>query len=259
MPTIRSTYGVASRVSGNHFIAGLECEIEDLTSIHEDIADGSIWEITSDGSLRNSGKEFISRPLDKQSLLSAFDNLHNSLQYKSSDCGVRFSQRTSTHIHVNCLDLEEEQVKAIVLWYALFEPIFFLMASPIRRNNIHCVGLDQTVLSESYKRPLAYQKQRWSKYTALNILPLSKYGTIEFRHLEGTDDLDKITQWLNTLENLWMYGQKNPITKEAVLSDGAIREVFCAIFKDSSDAMKYKDMLPQLLADSIIDIKLSLI
>ena len=133
------------------------------------------------------------------------------------------------------------------------------MASPIRRNNIHCVGLDQTILSENYKRALNYQRGKWSKYTALNILPLNKYGTIEFRHLEGTDDIEKITAWLNTLENLWLYGQKNPITKQAVMSDGAIREAFCAIFKDSPEAMKYKDLLPQLLADSTIDIKLSLL
>lgn len=260
MATIRSLYGVVSRVSGPQFIAGLECEIEDITNIHSDIEnDDTHWQITTDGSLRNNGREFISRPLPKDTLLAAFDKLHNCITYKSPDVHVRFSPRTSTHIHINCLDLEEEAVKAIVLWYALFEPVFFLMASPIRRNNIHCVGLDQTVLSEYYKRSLQYQKQRWSKYTALNILPLSKYGTIEFRHLEGTDDLDKITQWLSTLENLWMYGQKNPITKDAIMSDGAVREAFCAIFRDSSEAMKYKDMLPQLLADSIIDIKLSLL
>lgn len=258
--TIREMFGVHSTVQPtNHFIAGMECEIEDLASVHEDLQNNNNWQITQDGSLRNNGHEFISKPLGKEELLKQFDILQNSIKYQCDDVTVRFSPRTSTHVHVNCLDLDEKQVHSIVMWYALFEPIFFLLVAPARSYNIHCVGLDQTILSEFYKRKLPDLFRRWSKYTALNLLPLSKYGTIEFRHMEGTDDMEKMTMWLNTLENLWAYGQKSVIHKNNIMSPAIIKEAFQFIFKDSPEALKYENLLPSLLADSVIDIKLSLL
>lgn len=257
---VRELFGLISPVSPTkEFIAGMECEIEDLASVHEDLQACNKWTITQDGSLRNNGHEFISKPLGKAELLRQFDFLHNSIKYRCNDVHVRFSPRTSTHVHINCLDLDDKEVHSIVMWYALFEPIFFLLVDPIRRHNIHCVGLDQTILSESYKRKLSELHRRWSKYTALNLLPLSKYGTLEFRHMEGTDDMEKMTMWLNTLENLWAFGQKAKIHKNNIMSPAIIKEAFQFIFKDSPEALKYESILPTLLADSIIDVKLSLL
>jgi len=259
MTTIRALFGVASRVTAKDFCAGLECEIENIESIHERIENEGYWSITTDGSLRNNGREFISKPLSKAKLLSEFDKLHNSLHYSTDEIADRFSARTSVHTHVNCLDLEDSQVKNIVLWYALFEPLFFLFAKPERRNNIHCVGLDQTILSHQYSKSLKMLHSKWSKYTALNIVPLNKYGTIEFRHLEGTDDQEKIKAWLDTLENLWAYGKTHEVNRMSVMNDAVVKEAFYAIFKDAPEIQKYSSILSKLLANSLVDIKLSLL
>jgi len=201
--TIRSMYGVASHVASKSFIAGMECEIENIRRVNDNLMDGEgAWSMTEDGSLRNNGKEFISKPLPRATLLAEFDKLHDQIEYKTQDRTVAFSPRTSVHVHVNCPDLEPSQVRSIVLWYALFEPLFFLMVDESRRNNIHCVGLDQTVLSDIYKRNLEYLHSKWSKYSALNILPLNKYGTIEFRGMRSTGDLDAIYKWVEIIDEL---------------------------------------------------------
>ena len=259
MSTVRNIFSVSSPVSNPHFTAGIECEIEDLSSICASISCGGYWKIEEDGSLRNEGREFISPPSSKSCVVEEFTALHSLLMYKSEDKKARFHPRTSTHVHVNCLFLEEEQVKTIIMWYALFEPVFFLLVSPVRRNNIHCVGLDQTILSENYKRPLKTLHKCWSKYTALNILPLSKYGTLEFRHLQGTDDSILLENWLTVLENLWNLGRTTPLTKDSVKNEGAIMEVYEKIFKDCPEAMKLSPVVPSLISNSLIDIKLSLI
>jgi len=257
MPTVRQHFGVSSRFASKDFIAGLECEIENIDFWDDKVAQSGVWDITEDGSLRDSGREFISTPLPKDRLLETFDALHNLITYKSQDKTKRFSPRTSIHVHINCLDLETDSTKSIALWYALFEPIFFLMVDPSRRNNIHCVGLDQTCLSESYNRPLNTMVQRWSKYTALNLIPLASIGTMEFRHMQGTDNVETLREWLNALENLWLYGQQNFVNMKAIKDDNAVQEAFKSIFKDSPSVLKYSGMLPELLSDSLLDIKLS--
>lgn len=256
MSTIRQKWGIASSASSSEFLAGMECEIEDLKGY---VNDGPFWNVVEDGSLRNNGREFISIPAGKVQLLEQFVKLHESIVYSCPDKAVRFSPRTSIHVHVNCLDLEEAQVHDIVLWYALFEPIFFLLVDPMRKHNIHCVQLNQTTLSESYRRPLLNLHQRWSKYTALNLLPLNKYGTLEFRHMQGTDDVATVTGWLNALENLWLYGKSTPMDKKAIMSVENVQAAFYSIFKFTPEALKYSYMLPELLGDSLIDVKLSLL
>jgi Putative amidoligase enzyme len=246
--TIRTDFGVASRYASADFMAGIECE---------NVVTKDKWIIDTDGSLRNHGREFISNPFSRQQLLEIFAELHGVIEYITNSKERRFTHRTSIHVHINCLDLEPVQVKQIMLWYALFEPIFFKVAAPHRANNIHCVGLDQTVLSDYYKRDLTYLHSKWSKYTALNLLPLSEYGTIEFRHLEGTDSVEKLNDWLTILENLWVFGKSTPIIKEK-LTDTEIQIAFSKIF-GATQYRRFAPLLSTLLTNSLFDLKLSLV
>ena len=254
---IREAFGVASNVCKPDFTVGIECEVEDLIPMHGSAS--GYWHKTEDGSLRNNGLEYVSAPMDKTLAKIQFDVLHNWLRYDSEDVRKRFSERTSIHVHVNCLELETTQVRSIILWYALFEPLFFKMVAIERANNIHCVSLNQTHLSKHYTRPLQTMKQVWSKYTALNILPLSQYGTLEFRHMQGTDNQELFDEWLDTINNLWEFGKNNTITKELIMNPETIVESFKAIFKDSPQILKYQDQVPSLIEGSLIDIKLSLL
>ena len=235
------------------FYAGMECEIESVQS-NKNIGR---FLCTEDGSLRNHGWEFISIPLTRPALLDAFIELHSKLVffYKTE----AFSPRTSTHVHINCRSLDEETIRNLVLMYAIYEEVLFSMVDRNRKDNIHCVPLTETVLSHRYKFDLCTIVGSWHKYTALNIIPLSKLGTIEFRHLQGTDDTELVDEWLRVLENLWLYSQVVKITPEFLCSKEQIHLLFDKIFCHSRRIMGIKPGLDQLIARSIIDVKFGLI
>lgn len=250
--TVRSAFGIHSHITEKAFTAGVELEIEDVRGFKKDPP--PLFVIEADGSLRNNGKEFISQPSNIATLVKGFKDLHAVLQHSKQP--QPFSDRTSIHVHVNCLDLTTGEARSVVLWYALFEPVFFALVDASRRNNIHCVGLDQTVLSKVYRRTLPHYANAWSKYTALNVKPLTELGTIEFRHMEGHADAARFEDWLTILKALWTHGQKVPLTRDEIATDDAILRNFDAIFGGSM-AAKYRPYIKTMTANTLMDVKLS--
>lgn len=251
--TIREAFGCGAAVPPTHnFLVGVELEVE---SVRNSGGIPSGWSVVPDGSLRNEGVEFISPPLPRETLVTHFKMVHGAIKHYTEY--PAFSERTSIHVHINCLDLTEDQTKSIILWYALMEPIFFAAADSSRRNNIHCVGLDQTMLAEHYKRSLHFIVQRWSKYTALNLVPLKSQGTLEFRHMHGHNDPEKFAEWLLMIEKLWTFG-KNNLLKKSGLTEADVLFAFDFIFGETSLA-GLRGSLFGIVEDSLIDVKLSLI
>ena len=240
--------------SEQQFIAGIECEIESVRNPHDGFAG---FEPTEDGSLRNNGVEFISIPLSKHILLDNFTNLHANLEFHNRQDA--FSPRTSTHVHINCRSLDFSHVKTLVLLYALYEDFFFAMCEPGRRDNIHCVPLTETFLPTLYKKELRYLIQGWHKYTALNILPLTKIGTVEFRHLQGTDDVALLKDWLTTLENLWSLAQRETITEQSLCDEAIITRWWWKLFGHSTRIAPLAPSINNVIAGSLIDVKFALI
>jgi Putative amidoligase enzyme len=238
----------------NHPIFGIECEIEG-------VQDGQYFtgfDTTKDGSLRHNGYEFISCPMPMETVLTAFRNLHSSLLLIPLDEG-NFSRRTSTHVHMNCRSLTAEQVKTMVMLYALFEEVFFLMVDKNRRGNIHCVPLTETFLPSKYSHSIHSLRDCWHKYTALNILPLSKQGTIEFRHLQGTNSVELLEEWLTCLGNLWYLCQTAQLTPETLTNKETIVSWFKDIFGGSKRVMVCEAALDSLIENTLLDVKFSLV
>lgn len=236
-----------------NFVAGIECEIESVNSRH-DLAG---FRATEDGSLRNHGIEFISQPLEKNSLMYAFKDLHARIVY--DEPSEAFSPRTSTHVHINCRNLSEENAKQLVLFYALFEEYFFAMVDKDRRHNIHCVPLTETFLPSIYKYPLLKGMTQWHKYTALNILPLAKQGSIEFRHLQGTNDANLLDEWLTTLDNLWHMCQREEVNPISLNNPSMIKQWWQTLFGHSPRIMALEPTLPSMTRNSLLDVKFAFV
>ena len=234
---------------------GLECEIESCnTLVKWNIPD--VIEVHEDNSLRNMGKEFITPPDTVEKALDSFAGLHKGLMFYNKE--QAFSDRTSIHVHANCKNLDEATVKNIVLWYALFEEAFFRMVKPVRRDNIHCVALTDTPLPSAYYRTeLRSIHSRWSKYTALNISPLNRLGTIEFRHMHGHDDPVLMEQWLFLISNLFDLGKTTPIAPE-LLTEEKIQQTYERLFAGTPVLSAYPKA-SVFTDNTIIDVKLSFI
>jgi len=228
---------------------GLECEIERLES-HGD-AESLGWNVTTDGSLRNNGFEFISKPVPVAKASEMFQGLHGTIKLIGDD---PFSQRTSIHVHANCANLTAQVTRNIVLMYALYEEAFFLLCSPERRDNIHCTPLTETYLPTIYSCSLSTMISRWHKYTALNIKPLSTQGTIEFRHMHGHDDTELLDEWLTVISNLITVSKDTQVNAE-LLKEDKMLTTFTRIFGQSRLCDDYA-LVRSMMTNQIIDVKL---
>lgn len=205
---LADVYGSYINKDVKEFVCGIEYEIEQVSSLLTELSNSSKVSVTKDGSLRESGYEFITRPLTYEEQLTLFPYIHDNISFFNSS--LAYSHRTSTHVHVNCGSLTEEQTKALILLYALMEPEFFNMVAPHRKHNIHCVPLSFTSLPNIYKKSVHSLIAPWSKYTALNIKPLATQSTIEFRHLEGTGDIEVVKRWLLKIKGLYDFVVNHP-------------------------------------------------
>jgi len=191
-------------------LQGLELEIE-AASFEWEIAG---MEAKEDGSLRNNGVEFVLRPMTYshvQYVLTSFfqrAGLH-------TDNDVNYSERTSIHVHTNCLDLTIEQVTSILMLYQVFEDLLFEWVGNDRKDNIFCVPWSQTQLThgalnslESFVNMASVDR---NKYTAVNIVPLKSLGTIEWRHMAGTCNVIRIMQWLRFIGHFYRIVRNNSL------------------------------------------------
>ena len=246
------------------FVCGTEYEIEDIKEInlpgkppfkpgHINLSDKDPYWIGKiglvyDGSLRNNGVEFITRPLSYENALKAFNDLHNGLTLGEKP----YTSRTSIHVHVNVASLSMEQMKHMLLLYALLEPVFFAVAGETRKHNIHCVPLSFTVLPSIYHKPLPDIIKAWSKYSAFNLMPVKTQGTVEFRHLYGTGDFGVYQKWLTLIKELWDFVyDAPPVALEDMLKTGASPHYIQSTVLPSSKYL-YVDF-----AASLIDVKLA--
>jgi hypothetical protein len=183
---------------------GIECEIENL---YETVSRPVYWNITEDGSLRNHGYEFVSHPIRASSAEQALTDLFRAIARYNT---AHYTERTSTHIHVNVRTLTLSQLESLVLTYMVFERAIYKWIGHDRENNIFCVPLHSIHLTNNLCSSLQnIEALHWTKYTGLNLAPILQKGTIEFRHLYGTNDVGTIMTWINLLLSLKKYALRN--------------------------------------------------
>ena len=190
------------------YLFGLELEIENVKA--EPYAHyASYWTITADNSLRNNGVEFVSCPLR----MSQIEKALRQLNYKMNP-DIDFSPRTSTHVHMNVRDLTISEIQALVLVYTTIEEVLFKWVGHNRDNNIFCIKITDTEyinLMKSLHENFDSCISNWNKYTALNLHPIADKGTVEFRHLYGTNDIPTILAWVNMLACIKNYVKTYPL------------------------------------------------
>lgn len=269
MKTIRELLGLEQVVGKNYnkavalpnpdpiLLYGVELEIEHCEQYDN-------WRVagitaTEDGSLRNFGKEFITVPMSYSNLAFCL----NTFFTKAKLTEENYSERTSVHIHANVQDLTMPQVGTICLLYTVFEPLFYAFAGGDRDKNIFCVPWSETSLSQNYITNFVdgglNSVKRWQKYTGLNILPVFKQGTLEFRHLPGTNDLQRILTWCRIIARLWQWARNNDFyeTREQICSlntNSHYGQFFEKVFAEEAQAL-YCRNFEELLEEGVLSVK----
>lgn len=199
-------------------IYGIELEIENAQMLTYP----RLFNRVIDGSLRNDGMEFISRPAYYSTLVRGLEQFFKSnpglITVMDSDGtyapNSNYSERTSIHVHTNCQDLTTDQMASICLLYQTFERVLFHFIRGDRDKNIFCVPWCESLISQrtirSFLNGQVDKIYDWQKYTALNLLPLSSKGTIEWRHMAGTNDVTYIKTWLTIIGHFFRCVRAHP-------------------------------------------------
>jgi hypothetical protein len=197
------------------WLVGIELEIENFDP--EVDRDFGGMEFTSDGSLRETqdgvGIEAITSPISIKYVPAYLEGFFS--KYKITE--YNYSERCSTHVHVNVEPLEWDQLASLCLVYQTVERLLFRFIGNNRESSIFCVPWNQTSLSYDIVYEIAQYGstalRRWQKYSAMNLLPVTSQGTVEFRHLEGTCSISRIMDWISLLVKMVEYSINNPLPK----------------------------------------------
>jgi hypothetical protein len=241
------------KVESNHVI-GIEVEVEAVQA--SGISLMNAWYTEADGSLRNNGIEFITHPIEAMYAPFALNHLMNDYMTTQS-C---FSPRTSVHVHLNAQDMTHEQVLNLVIVYSLWERLLFQFAGRGRMKNVYCVPLTECSLLNNLVSKGSFNERNWSKYTSLNLLPLGSHGTLEFRHMHGSRDVEKLSTWINLICKLKDYVLKNDTktirSMVGSMDDGfPFEDLMKDVFGEFTKVLKYNssDDIPYLeVKDALI-------
>jgi Putative amidoligase enzyme len=242
---------------GQPFLVGVELEIEAVADYKKAVMH-DVWPCDSDidHSLRNNGREFKFHPNTLSNTIEHFRYLHKHLNLGPD----AFSERTSIHVHVNCRNYDANQLREIILMYAFVEPFYLRYVGDKRRNSIYCVPLNFTNMPDHYKRDIMHlcSHKVWHKYTAFNILPLQQFGTIEFRHLYGTNDAEVFSKWLYAIKDLFDVINNQPNFnimeqfQKRVDPVALVRRIVPTLTQGLQDGT-----IATMIKDSILDVKLA--
>ena len=178
---------------------GVEIEIEG-----DDVYFPSVpqWERTEDGSLRGSSIEyFLSPPLTKMDTINAIHCLKRELE--SGGIEPIFTSRTSVHVHLNVLDLTLKEWWNIIFLWGVFEDDMMEFSGEERKHNNFCLSLKDAsysfhVLEEILENNFIPNNPNL-RYGAINFPCTGKFGTLEFRSMRGTLDIEVLSTWITTI------------------------------------------------------------
>lgn len=207
---------------------GIEIETETLRDYK--VPDLSHWTWHQDGSLRNIGKEYVSKgPFERgQNLDDGLGELQDKVISKFNL--IPDSNSTGVHFHINFLNNTFTDLWKYLTTYYFVENIFVRIAGPDRRSNLFCQPMCDAeaeletvtgtirMIGNIQGAKLAISEEG-NKYAALNICPITKFGTVESRLLRGTTDIVEIANWARALLALKDYACDPQRTPTSIVND----------------------------------------
>jgi hypothetical protein len=188
-------------VVGTHRV-GVEIELENVRSA---MPRSLLWQDKDDGSLRNSGHEYVFRqPLGGRDLLTALQEVDTYLHDKNADA----SWRCSTHVHLDVRDMTATQIKFLLIAYTIYERLIFRCSGWHRfKNNfcpsfsfaqgqVMCLSKNWELNGSDFLRTMA---NSWQKYSCLNLIPMKTQGSVEFRMSEAKKSKGLLLRLCNRL------------------------------------------------------------
>lgn len=195
------------------------------------------WRAEYDGSLHGESMEYVFKnPVPRGKVGTMLDRLTD--KFKEMDTGVRDTGRAGVHVHINIRDLTRNELYNFITLYLIFEDILVKYRGDLREGNLFCLRtrdaegiLDYLRDSITYK-DLYHLDTDQIRYASINCKAICQYGSLEFRAMRSTVDMDVLNNWVKILLSLKDASKlyKNPIDIVSNMSltgyTGFIQSVF---------------------------------
>lgn len=204
MRTIKQLIGIdPAYYSDKHL--GLEIEVEG-ENLPDYVSDK--WRVESDDSLKTEEAfEYVTR---KPHTLYGIKCRINELKKAYDDKGTTVfeSVRAGVHVHLNVQDWNVKQVMTFATAYYVIEDVLMQYAGENREGNLFTLRAQDAeyiifrLVEVLKQRNLNILNTDIIRYASMNFYSLFKYGTLEFRGMRGTGDLDAIYDWVRVIDEL---------------------------------------------------------
>lgn len=195
-------------------VMGLEFECESDTNLPN--INSATWWSKTDGSLRAAhALEYVTKdPLPFNEVHGAIEQLLAKVDTQAY-MPLRDSRNTSWHVHLNALHFTPVEFMTRLFTWWIIEPVMMMHCAPHRRQNLYClqvrdagsqlnaIGEEMFIKFATRPHSVLEMMQMHRRYCAQNITALGKYGSIEYRCMDGTLDVERIKKWTTYLHNLW--------------------------------------------------------
>lgn len=179
---------------------GVEIEIEGKKLPREV---NKYWRVDNDGSLRGEAFEYVlAKPLTPDMCFKSLDLLHKELT--APGVVVNDTVRAGIHIHVNYQEYTAMHVLNSLIIYFIVEDLLTHICGKTREGNLFCLRssdaeaiiLDLLRLNGDFTQ-LGNDNYR---YAAVNLKALKTYGSLEYRAMRSTIDMDGVVKpWISLL------------------------------------------------------------
>jgi len=200
MPLVRDVIGLRKTLGD----IGVEIEVEGRNLPGETWN----WRRDADPSLRGyeTAEYVLQKPVLQKDLNDVFEELKEA--FKASRGTIDKGYRAGVHVHINVQELTTVELFNFITLFLMFEDSIVDFCAPFRRGNHFCLrSKDAGYLLELLWRACTEGEIRLLntediRYSAMNLHSVFKYGSVEFRTLESTDDFGLIKTWCDLLYTL---------------------------------------------------------
>ena len=225
MITVNEAFGVkpvfrfspTNRLVMPALAVGIEIEVEGWTDEDPSIYLGGkkanginvSWVSDKDESLKDYGREFKAGPICGGDLVTAIEDFCLDASRRK----FKISQRTGLHIHLDCTSGKNAKFLGnLVSVYMAVEPMLFSYCGEWRRwcgfchsfydATLHIPNLRKMITAKN-KNELTSAVKQIGRYSGLNLLSLTKFGTVEFRLLQTTFSAEDILFCINLCQSIY--------------------------------------------------------
>ena len=197
---------------------GLELEVEASNALPRDgqidgvvaKTTGAMWNAKADGSLRGNALEYVvSTPINADEVPFMVNGLFDA--FTKNRTKLANTNRCSTHVHINIGGLTVDQITAILALWTTFEEPLIQWCGEARVNNHYSLSSNNSrTMLEAWELFLNTGQTRWAegvKYSALNILTINNFGSLEFRCGPAADKPEVPIKWALFLYALCSYAK----------------------------------------------------